>query len=93
MRLQVTEDKWVVVGEKCRESCKMWKADLKKADAYWKKKPEKKATEEGYMQKETKTTKWLKEKMRKKQENISSVTCPTAKNCREKSSCGPWRRL
>jgi len=35
----------------------MWKADLKKADAYWKKKPEKKATEEGYMQKETKTTK------------------------------------
>ena len=55
MQLQV-----IGVGEKCREMCKMWKADLEKAEAYWKKNPEKKTTEERYMQKETKTTKWIK---------------------------------
>lgn len=35
---------------------KMWKADLEKADAYWKKNTEEKATEERCMQRETKTT-------------------------------------
>lgn len=38
----------------------MWKTELEKAGVYWRKHPDKEATEERGVQMETKTNKWIK---------------------------------